>query len=385
MAVAMTAVLAALSSGGRASDELPTLREVQERLDSLEVAHAQLRERETGLTQQLLSSEQVLDACRKQLDALQHLRTVGEAELQSVADSLVRLEVETGTRRAELGRVFRESYVARAIPPVGVLLSAATFGEAARRWHYLRLAGSRQQARLATAIGLVRRLVSVRQEVEVRLDYVRRLHEEEGHRLAQLSQYRAEREGLLVAVRAEAEQYASLIDELRRRKDELERILSAALPSTGTVELERLKGRLTWPVRGPVVAGYGMHRDQEHWTKTFNPGVDIEAQEGDPVGVVAPGTVVYSGWHSGLGNLVVVDHGDSYYSLYGHLLRPRVAVGQSVAEGQQVGDVGDTLSLRGPCLHFQIRHQRRSLDPIEWLAALDGQVGDTQDPPGPAR
>jgi septal ring factor EnvC (AmiA/AmiB activator) len=380
----LLATLAVLLPNGRAQERAPTLQEVQERLDSLEIAHAQARARETELAEQLLSAEQVLDACRKQVDVLQNLLTAGEAELRSVTDSLARMEVETQTRRTELGLVFRESYVARAMPPVGVLLSSATFGEAARRWHYLRVAAARRQERLAAAIGLVRRLAAVRREAQVRLDYVRSLHEEEARRLVQLAGYRAEREHLLTTVRSEGEQYALLIDQLRRKKDELERVLNTVTPSPRGVDLEDLKGRLAWPVQGRVVVGYGMHRDREYWTKTFNPGVDIEAREGDPVGAVAAGTVVYSGWHSGLGNLVVLDHGRSYYSLYGHLLRPRVAVGQSVAEGQQVGDVGDTLSLRGACLHFQIRHQRRSLDPLAWLAARDA-TDDAEDTPGSTR
>jgi len=384
-AFALLATLAVLLPTGRAQERAPTLQEVQERLDSLEIAHAQARARETELAQQLLSAERVLDACRKQVDVLQNLRTAGEAELRSVTDSLARMEVETEMRRSELGLVFRESYVAKAVPPVGVLLSSATFGEAARRWHYLRLAAARRQERLAAAIGLVRRLAAVRREAQVGLDYVRSLHEEEARRVVQLAGYRAEREHLLFAVRSEGEQYASLIDRLRQKRDELERILNTVTPSAGGVELEHLKGRLAWPVQGRVVVGYGMHRDQEYWTTTFNPGVDIEAREGDPVGAVAAGTVVFSGWHSGLGNLVVVDHGQSYYSLYGHLLRPRVAVGQLVAEGQQVGDVGDTLSLRGACLHFQIRHERRSLDPLEWLTALDVTTGGADDTPSPAR
>jgi septal ring factor EnvC (AmiA/AmiB activator) len=370
--VGAATMLTAVSGGAWASGVLPTLREVQERLDSLEVAYGQLREQEAGLVEQLLSAEQALAACRTQLDVLQQLRAVEEEEVQSVADSLVRLEVETTMRRGELGRAFREAYVARAIPPVGVLLSAGTFGEAARRWHYLGLVAARQQDRLEAAIGLVRQLVAVREEAEGRLQHLGRLQEEEELRLTQLAGYRSERERLLLAVRDETQQHALLIDELQRRRDELELILEAAAPSTVTAGLGELRGRLAWPVEGRVVAGYGIHRDRQYWTKTFNPGVDIEAGEGNAVGVVAPGTVVYSGWHNGLGNLVVVDHGEGYYSLYGHLLRPRVAVGQLVVAGQQIGDVGDTLSLRGPCLHFQIRHRRQSLDPMEWLVALDG-------------
>ncbi len=363
--------ITALAMSGPADGDRATLQEVQERLDSLEIAHEQLHAREAGLGQQLLSAEGAVNACRRQLDVLAGLRAEREAELHSVTDSLARLEAQTQLGRARLGRAFRNSYLLSTVPPIGVLLNAETFGQAARRGHCLWLAAARQRKRLAAALDLARRLVNARAEVEVHLQRLTELHQEEQDRLIQFSGYREERERLLRAVRTQEEEYAFLIEELRTRRNQLREIIDSLVPVDGAVELTELKGQLVWPVRGTIIAGYGMQRDRRYWTNTFNPGVDIEAREGDSVGSVAPGVVVYSGWHDGLGNLVIVDHGSGYYTMYGHLLRPRVAVGQRVTTGQRIGDVGDTLSLRGPCLHFQIRHQRRSLDPFEWLEATD--------------
>jgi septal ring factor EnvC (AmiA/AmiB activator) len=368
----VTALLFVLAVGSQHGDALPTLTEIQERLDSLEVAQGELRSREVSLSEQLLAAERALDVCRSQLEALQGLRERGEQELQAVADSLGRLQVETELHRTGFGRALREVYLLRGVPPLGMVLSARSFGQAARRGCYLWLVISRRRELLDRSIELGARIAAARDELEEGLGRLDILYEEEGRRLAQLSRHRSEREGLLRTVTARKEEYSALMQELEHQKADLERVLEAMPATPAEVEMASLRGELGWPVQGPVVGAYGMRKDRRHWTKTFNPGVDIQAEEGEMVAAVAPGVVVYSGWHSGLGNLVVLDHGAGYYTLYGHLLRPRVAVGQHVLARQRIGDVGDTLSLRGPCLHFQIRHQRRSLDPLQWLSGGEG-------------
>ena len=82
---------------------------------------------------------------------------------------------------------------------------------------------------------------------------------------------------------------------------------------------------------------------------------------------VYDGRVVYSGWYKGYGNLVILDHGGGHHTLYGHLLAISRARGESVAQGTVIGEVGDTGSLRGPQLFFELRAGRRPVDPRQWL------------------
>jgi murein DD-endopeptidase MepM/ murein hydrolase activator NlpD len=108
--------------------------------------------------------------------------------------------------------------------------------------------------------------------------------------------------------------------------------------------------------------------DREFGTQTFRRGVDFDAPRGASVRAVAPGTVRFAGRFRGYGNLVILDHGEGWFTVSAHLDRVAVEVGERVDGGTVVGQVGDTGSLRGPVLYFEIRRGAEAVDPAEWLA-----------------
>ena len=128
-----------------------------------------------------------------------------------------------------------------------------------------------------------------------------------------------------------------------------------------------MRGRLEWPAAGRVVEEYGIRVNPRFGTKTFRNGIDIDAVEGSNVHVVFPGHVLYTGWFRGYGNLIIVDHGSEYYTLYAHVADMKVAEGDDVRQGQVIGTVGDTGSLQGPRLYFEVRYQGKPQDPAHWL------------------
>ena len=116
-----------------------------------------------------------------------------------------------------------------------------------------------------------------------------------------------------------------------------------------------------------MVAEYGPQVNPRFGTKTFRNGIDIEASEGSNIAAVFPGHVVYTGWFRGYGNLIIVDHGDEYYTVYAHAADIRVTEGDEVKQGQIIGTVGDTGSLQGPRLYFEVRHEGKPQDPSHSL------------------
>lgn len=102
-------------------------------------------------------------------------------------------------------------------------------------------------------------------------------------------------------------------------------------------------------------------------TVTVQNGLDIGAAAGAPVRAIAPGRVVHAGWFKGYGNLIIVDHGEGYHSLVAHLGTMQTAMGEDVAAGAVLGTVGDSGSLKGTYLYFEIREHGRPVDPRPWL------------------
>jgi septal ring factor EnvC (AmiA/AmiB activator) len=119
--------------------------------------------------------------------------------------------------------------------------------------------------------------------------------------------------------------------------------------------------------------GFGKVVNPRFNTVTVQKGLDLRAAAGTQVVSVGEGAVAFAGWLKGYGNLVIVDHGSGYHSLYAHLGELSVEVGNEVQEGEALGSVGDTGSLKGAYLYFEIRKQGQAVDPLPWLKAEESQ------------
>lgn len=139
----------------------------------------------------------------------------------------------------------------------------------------------------------------------------------------------------------------------------------AAVPRTG---FGRLRGSLPWPVEGAVVeVAFGKVVNARFHTVTHHNGVDLRVHEGAEVKAVGQGRVAFAGWFRGYGNLVIVDHGDGFHTLYAHLAAMAVKEGAEVAAGDLLGLVGDTGSLKGAYLYFELRAGGKPQDPMRWF------------------
>jgi murein DD-endopeptidase MepM/ murein hydrolase activator NlpD len=116
-----------------------------------------------------------------------------------------------------------------------------------------------------------------------------------------------------------------------------------------------------WPVSGPITSPFGMR-----WG-TLHPGIDIGVPSGTPVHAAASGTVIWCGWMSGYGNLVMIDHHNGLATLYGHNTSVAVGCNQQVSQGQVVSYSGCTGFCTGPHVHFEVRLHGSPVDPLGYL------------------
>jgi septal ring factor EnvC (AmiA/AmiB activator) len=170
-----------------------------------------------------------------------------------------------------------------------------------------------------------------------------------------------------------AHRLEAFIAELKEKQRRMARVSPSAPPRTaprGPVTgtgFAAWRGRLLWPADGKVVGGYGAQVHPRFGTKTFRNGIDIDVAEGTSIVAVYAGRVLHTGWFRGYGNLIIVDHGGEYYTLYAHVADVKVKEGDEISQGQVIGTVGDTGSLQGPRLYFEVRHEGKPQDPAQWL------------------
>ncbi len=178
---------------------------------------------------------------------------------------------------------------------------------------------------------------------------------------------------LVAAVQRSKKSYARAVEELAESGQQLQalmkRIVEEKYPLPFPfVPLYEKKGSLAWPVSGRVISLFGPQKHPRFNTITTNSGIEIAPKSsGAPVLAVHSGRVVYADNFEGYGNLIIIDHGLTYHTLYGHCSEFRVAKGEAVHAGQAIALSGDSGSLQGECLYFEIRYKTKALDPLKWL------------------
>ena len=128
-----------------------------------------------------------------------------------------------------------------------------------------------------------------------------------------------------------------------------------------------VKGLLMMPVKGKIIHFYGSYTDTRFNLINFRSGINIKADRGEPVHAVFRGTTLYASWFKGYGNMIIIDHGDHYYTVYAHAEELFKKKGDSVDVGEVIATVGDSGSLEGPGLHFEVRYHGKPVDPMHWI------------------
>ena len=191
-----------------------------------------------------------------------------------------------------------------------------------------------------------------------------------------ISQERKTRARLLADIRSQKALELAAIESLGQsakaldqKIDSLGKIIDAGTPrgKISQPPFSTQKGLLIMPVRGRIVSLFGSYRNRKFNVKNFRSGIGIQTEKGEPVKAVFGGRILYSNWFRGYGNMVIIDHNDNFYTVYAHLDEMFKFKDEIVETGEVIATAGDTASLVGPNLHFEVRHHGKSLDPIKWL------------------
>lgn len=192
-------------------------------------------------------------------------------------------------------------------------------------------------------------------------------------RIRKLDRERAVRAALLDDVRSRKELKTAAIAALKNAAGELDAVMASlshghrppSAPPPGS--LGALKGLLDAPVKGKIINFFGPFKNTRYNVMNFRSGIDIQSDRGEPVQAVFSGKVLFADWFKGYGNMLIIDHGHSYCTLYAHIEELFKQKGDTVEGGEVIATVGDSGTLSGPGLYFEVRHRGKPEDPQAWL------------------
>ena len=191
-----------------------------------------------------------------------------------------------------------------------------------------------------------------------------------------MSRERTTRQRLLSDIRSQKALELAAIEALTQAANELDgkikSLKSAAKAFDPAENISRLpfsahKGLLIMPVKGRIASLFGPYKNRKYNVTNFRSGIDIKSDKGEPVRSVFKGKVLYSNWFKGYGNMIIIDHGNSYYTVYAHLEETFKSKGDVVETREVIATVGDTGSMEGAKLYFEVRHHGKPTNPLLWL------------------
>jgi murein hydrolase activator len=367
IAVALVA-LAGPATGGRAG--LPQAAErqgrVSERLKTLHQQADELAAREKTLLVELRRLELVRDIRAEEQRAADANLAAAGRELADTTAHLEALERRQADELPGLERRLVELYKLGGGGYLRLLLSVDDVRDLGRAYRTVAALAALDRERVRAHASTVGSLRKVRADLERQREGAARAEEEARDAAAAASVAVAARAGLIAQIDARRDLNARFVGELLDAQHKLAATVSS-LPSAGTaLPFQPFQGALDWPVAGTVTGRFGRGRGSRFGTTIARNGLEIAAPSGAPVAAVHEGEVAFAGPFTGYGNLVILDHGDHAYTLYGFLSAIDVVKGGRVTGGARLGQVGASPAGQ-PALYFEVRVDGKAVDPLQWL------------------
>lgn len=381
LSLLLGAAVVADAHAASAAEARKELRELRNRIEALQKKLQEAESSRTEAVDALKASERAISDANRRLREL----ALQSAHLSRELDEL-RLrtrdgEVALSRQQALLETMLYQQYLEGRSPPLQLLLSGEDPNRIARMLHYLTYIAQARADVIDTLRESLSELRTLARETERKASELDAAAAEEAAQKQRIEEKKAARARVLAGISREIDKQQREIGTLKRNESRLTRLVeelgrviarkpsrlrNESVPdaSLGSGPFEALKGRLKLPVRGELANRFGSPRPEGGITWK---GLFIAARAGEEVRAIASGRVVFADWLRGFGNLLIIDHGGAYMSLYGNNETLYRRVGETIRAGDPIAAVGNSGGNAHSGLYFELRHEGRPLDPLRWV------------------
>jgi septal ring factor EnvC (AmiA/AmiB activator) len=354
-------------------------KKVQDISREIEEGRAKIRtftHKESDIIQQLNRVDRNLDRSRKrtaglsrEIERLNKMIAESTAASENLAQQIKANEQYVSSRLVAL-------YKLRRLGKFQVLASAENLRELLQRKRAIEQILAQDEKVIKDLMNNRRELEIVRSQLEANRKKKRRQADTYRENINHMATERKTRSQLLAYVRKEKSAQLAAIESLKQAARDLdEKIKNLGIRNRQGVPEEfqtgesfgAYKGLLKLPVKGKIVSLFGKFKNTRYQVLNYRSGIEIQTDRGEPIQAVYAGKVLYADWFKGYGNMIIIDHGDNYYTVYAHIEEAFKSSGDSVETGEVIATVGDTGSISGPKLYFEVRHHGKPLDPMQWI------------------
>ena len=347
----------------------------------LKIKTAESRERSASTRISSLDEEISLTA--KLIRSLKGEEEKTRKRILQLKSEILKNENELESLRARYKKRIVNSYRKGRLTDLEKVFSSTTWRQAIYRTQYLKIISDIEKKLTNQIESLLIQISQQKLELEAVLRNNLKLVRDKQQQISSYRDMRIDREKELNRIRNDKKALSNYIEEKEAGIIQLESIIKKVLEDKARFERElrirkqqealktksfkALKGQLPWPAEGRIIAKFGRQWNSKLKTTTENPGIDIKGQPGSPIRTVLGGVVTTITYIRGYGTTIIVDHGGGFYTVYSHVTNIQTVVDGQVRNGDIIAYMGDSGSINGSKLHFEIWGKGQKLDPEKWL------------------
>ena len=338
---------------------------------------------ETSTTKRIINLDEEIALINKLILSLKKEEKTNKGKINILKEDIKTREDELIILKERYKERVINTYQKGRVSDLEKVLSSTSWRQAVYRTQYLKVISSIEQKMTKEIESLLIKINKDKLKLESLLRQSIALKRDKQKQMTSLRKMKIKREKELTMIKQDKSALANYMQEKAAGINQLESIIKKVLEDKArseredrirqqqellkTKEFNLLKGQLPWPTEGRVILKFGKQWNPKLKTTTDNPGIDIKGQPGSPIRCTMSGVVTTVTYIRGYGTTIIIDHGGGFYTVYSHVTNIQTSVDSEVRSGDVIAYMGDSGSINGSKLHFEIWGKGQKLDPEKWL------------------
>lgn len=366
-------------SNQKINEEKQRLKKIEQQIKSIKEEINNLQKEESGYLETLHKIEKLLRDTEKELQNIEKDLEFAHKEIKQGEEELIFEKGMLKEKTKLLESRLREIYKRRLTGYLEIIFNSESFSDFLTRFRYIKNILSLDAKVINDIRQQTKRIENNKMNLENREEILSLLKKEVEKEKENIEFSIKAKKSIMNKIESQKEVYLKSLKELEQSSQEIKNIIEriykqqeedsgkASQKEVPAITLKPKKGILALPVQGKLISEYGRHKNTDFNTYTFNSGIDISAPLGQVVHTAGSGEVIYTGSIKGYGQIIIIDHGGRVTTLYAHLSKILIDIGDKVKKGQLIGQVGDSGGVSSTRLHFEVRVEGKPTDPMNWL------------------
>jgi septal ring factor EnvC (AmiA/AmiB activator) len=281
-----------------------------------------------------------------------------------------RLEGEINKSKADIKKMVRILYKLGSNAYIKLFTNIDTLDQLFRNYRLLISLIDYNMKEINAVKEKISQVEHLKTDLEIEYKKILSLKNQKNFTLLKMQGFKNDKLKLISDINKDKSNYLRMLDELKYEADRLNQLIhkQGIKEDMRIIDVDRLKGKLIWPIKGKIISSFGKEKSTRFDTYVFNNGIKIKPSGSNEVRAIYYGEVIYADYFmGGYGNLIIIEHAKNFHSLYGHCEKFFKKQGDKVKEGECIALVGETGSILGKSLHFEIRKDLKAENPLSWL------------------